>query len=67
MEVLPSEEDLPFTCHRVRVGIGGDYIDVQCVGDGHVTRLSNIADGETFDMHLCRVLGSDCKNIVIMK
>lgn len=64
-EVNASVKDLPFTASRIRVGIGGEFLVLQLAADAKPVILRNIADGETFDLRVVRILETDCSNIVI--
>ena len=62
---VPCEIDIPLRVSRIRVGIGGDRLVVQLLGDPHVVELNNIADGEWLELEVVRILDTDCKNIVV--
>lgn len=64
LEIQPSEDDLPFTTDKIRVGIGGDYLTLQLINDEQPVTIKNIADGETLQVRACRILATDCDNIV---
>ena len=67
-EIKPDKEkDLPFTTSKIRVGVGGDMLVLQLINDEYPFVLKNIADGETIHIRACRILESDCSNIVIFE
>jgi hypothetical protein len=65
VEVLPGVGELPFTTSRIRVGVGGKYMVLHLINDENPVIIQNIKDGEWFEVRACRILETDCQNVVI--
>jgi hypothetical protein len=40
---------------------------LQLINDENPFRVLNVADGEWFEVRACRILATDCENIVIFE
>lgn len=59
-------KQLPTSCDRFRVGVGGTYLTVVPHNEDEPITLHNIEHGESFDLAIIAIVDTDCSNIVVM-